>query len=402
MDERTSFTAAEWYFGGALDTRTRCECAIFTVEKTRYEKPCIKWNLDAGKKVKRYKLDAHSSDAESLDEDSSDEDSSDEVFSDEDSSDEDDSDEDSSSEEFSGAGFSDEDTSDAKQQRTQRCAARSAEKRKHKKIDRVLKVDRIKSQLISSICSYLELPRDKCKKLGTCLGLVLRALESDKTSNRARALGVLWLGAGFMVIDSKDVDRLVKICKKVVASGREDEIFWATCLLSSMLSWPSVHKGSPPAHREEVLELATGGVCVLLGTDEWPKYVFLAKYLVVKESRVMKSACILFLVTFLKLEGIDDLPDDDDSFFRSKYYRRSHPIKEKKLKQWCMQRLGCLWSENKSVITTVKGGVEVLKAMLKNNRLSVDIKSDIKQVLQSTAKKLVGEVSTSMSQNAAP
>lgn len=352
MEESTSFTAAEWYFGGSLTDRRRCECAILTVErKSNAWKHFFKWNLDVGKTVESYKLDADSSDEDSSDEDSSD--------------------------------------------------AESLDEEHEEAVDRALHVDHANYQFISSICGYLALPRDKCKKLSTCLRQVLRELEIDRTDKKAKALSVLWLGAGFMTIDSMIVDRLVKICKKAVTSGCEDEVFWATCLLSSMLSWPSVRKRSPQTRRE-MLELAASSVCVLLNTEEWPKYVFLAKFLVAKESDGMKSACIPFLVTFLKLEGIDGLPDDDDdSYFQSNQYRRSRPIKEKKLKQWCLWELEALWADHKSEITA-EGGSPVLKAMLKSSEVNDDVKSDIELALKETTMNGVEEVAKQNLEDVAP
>lgn len=269
----------------------------------------------------------------------------------------------------------------------------------------------IELSMIKSICNHLALPRDKCKRLSTCLRQVLRALGGDKTDQRAKALAVLWLCAGFMAVDPTFVDPLVTICKNVIDRRRVDEVFWATCLLLSMLSWLDVREESHRARCVELLELAANSVCVLLKSSDWPKFVFLAKYLVVKELEEMGLACIPFLVaSFERFKGVDkslnnesieEVSLNDDSYFQSECYRRSAPIDERQLSVRCLWRLRWLWPNHKSEITT-EGGAPVLRAMLKYCAVDDAIESDIKQTLQDKTMDSVKEDTKQTLQDAAP
>lgn len=364
MDEDTSFIAAEWYFGGNLCRRRCGESSdsvgtIFAVEAGKH--PYIKWSLEA--------LEGDASDEEYSDAESSDPESSDEDTSDEDASDDDTSISERDHEE------------DGQRQREEPSrAVLRAEKRKREKFNRAVlqALTHVELELISSTCSHLALPRDKCKRLSTCLWNVLRALEDDKTVQKAKALSVLWLCAGFMAIEPKDVDRLVKICVKAVAGGRADEVFWATCLLLSMLS---------STRRMKLLELAANGVCVLLESGEWSKFVFLAKYLVVKELEDMGRACIPFLAASAQRIKETKKCLNDDSYFQSECYRRSGPIQDEELVQRCLEWLGTLWSAHKLKIVEedAAAGAPVRTAMLECSKVKNAVKRDIKQALQAKA-----------------
>lgn len=192
----------------------------------------------------------------------------------------------------------------------------------------------------------------------------------------------------------------MKICEQVVAGGRVDEVFWATCLLLSMLSWTSMRE-SPRDRHPDLLELATKGVCLLLKSVEWTKFVFLAKYVLVYELGGVGPASIPFLVaSFQRIQQGDEFLNDD-SYFQSACYRQSTPTKDVKLMQMCLKRLGKLWPEHKSQIVA-ESGAATLKAMLECSKVTDVVKSDIKQTWRKKTKNVTKVEIKQIVQDATP
>ncbi|RLN93694.1 hypothetical protein BBJ28_00020171 [Nothophytophthora sp. Chile5] len=224
----------------------------------------------------------------------------------------------------------------------------------------------VKAKLIKSICGHLSFGR--FKRFDSCLEEVIKAAIDGESVQKAKALGVLWLCAQVLAIEPKNIDPLIASCKKAVSDeGSWQEVFWATCLLLSMLSWKSLRESGRNFHLE-LLESAADGVCFLLqDDDEWRKFIFLAKYVLVKsEPEDMRPRCIPFLLASLKrFQSIEAsaVPLDDDSFFQSPHFHRKAKIDEKLLKR-CFIRL---------------------KTMVKCDKVDPSTKQDIKQMLKGVA-----------------
>lgn len=193
LDEDTSIIVAEWCFGGDLGRHHRGgssdgDGAIFMMNESSH--PYIKWALQSCY-----------SDEESSDEESSNEESSDEEFLDEEGTDEEASDEELSDDEPS-----DDDSSVGEYERKTRQRGKITESTKRKVLQTL---SHFNHKLISSICSYLALPQDKCTSLSTCWKKVLQLLEADDNDRKAKALSVLWLCAGFMGFLSIELKQLI-------------------------------------------------------------------------------------------------------------------------------------------------------------------------------------------------
>ncbi|RLN10350.1 hypothetical protein BBJ28_00019877, partial [Nothophytophthora sp. Chile5] len=253
--------------------------------------------------------------------------------------------------------------------------------------------ENVKSRSIKSICGHLSFGR--FKRFDSCLEEVINVVKDGEGVQKVKALGVLWLCAQLLSVEPKNINPLIASCKKAVLDeGSWQEVFWATCLLLSMLSWKSLRKSGRKFHLE-LLESAADGVCFLLKDDKWPKFVFLAKYVLVEsEPEDMSPRCIPFLLaSFKRFQSIGASagPLDDDSFFQSPHFRRKAKIDGKRMLKQCSIRLVVCQPDLKRLIKTTDG-VSVLKAMVRWGKVGPSTKQDIKQMLKDEEWNLIDQL----------
>ncbi|RLN90695.1 hypothetical protein BBJ28_00023488, partial [Nothophytophthora sp. Chile5] len=246
----------------------------------------------------------------------------------------------------------------------------------------------VKAKLIKRICGDLSFGR--FKRFDSCLEEVINVVKDGEGVQKAKALGVLWLCAQLLSVEPKNINPLIASCKKVVSDeGSWREVFWATSLLLSMLSWKSLRKSRRNRHLK-LLESAADGVCFLLKDENWRKFIFLAEYVLVKskpEDMRMRPRCIPFLLaSFQRFQNIETSagPLDDDSFFLSPHFHRKAKIDDKRMLKQCSIRLVVCQPDLKQLIKTTDG-VSVLKAMVRWGKVDPSMKQDIKQILKDVA-----------------
>ncbi|RLN88211.1 hypothetical protein BBJ28_00024085, partial [Nothophytophthora sp. Chile5] len=368
LDEKSEFAVAEWCYGRALGEYRRCESNHI---QRLLKKPLNrKWNLHMLESSGEESLSSFD-DSESSDEGPTNEEPSEDVKSvtseeepSEDvksvSSDKVPSEDVKSVSSDEDSMLSDEDSVSSDEGSPDEEAALSDEESESS--DEEPSED-VKSRSIKSICGHLSFGR--FKRFDSCLEEVINVVKDGEGVQKVKALGVLWLCAQLLSVEPKNINPLIASCKKAVSDeGSWQEVFWATCLLLSMLSWKSLPESGQNFHLE-LLESAADGVCFLLKDDNWRKFIFLAEYLLVKsEPEDMRPRCIPFLLASLKrFQSIGASAVPLDSFFQSPHFHRKAKIDEKLLKR-CFIRL---------------------KTMVKCDEVDPSTKQDIKQMLQDVA-----------------